>query len=644
MRDGFIRVAAASLPVKPADCIANAEACVDAINRAGAAGVRLLALPELCLTGYTCHDLFGQETLRRSAVEALARVAAATAQWEILVFVGLPYARFGRLYNCAAALYGGRVLALIPKSCIPTYGEFYEGRHFSPAPAAEEEGPEELPVSGSPVWFGRRVLLSCPALPELTVGCELCEDLWAPRQPSEELALAGATVIVNLSASPASVGKGAYRRSLVTGQSARLVCGYVYACASCQESTQDLVFSGDSMIAENGTLLARASSMAPEMIVSELDVKKLSGERLRQSTYGPVCRAGFRVIPVGLPLVETPLSRSFDPHPFVPADPTRRQERCEEIFSIQSAGLARRLEHTRARTCVVGLSGGLDSTLALLVMVRAADRLGWQRSRVTAVTMPCYGTTGRTRSNAEKMAVSLGVSFREIPIGTAVAQHFRDIGLPEDDRSVTYENGQARERTQVLMDLANRLGGLVVGTGDLSELALGWATYNGDHMSMYGVNAGVPKTLVRHMVDYAASISDPALAEVLRDILDTPVSPELLPPSEGEISQKTEDLVGPYELHDFFLYNAIRCGFGPGKVYRLACRAFHGEFDPAAVLHWLQRFYHRFFAQQFKRSCLPDGPKVGSVTLSPRGDWRMPSDASAALWVQEAEALQPSVA
>ena len=635
MKDGFVKVAAASLDVHVADCGYNARQCMEAMDRAEALGVRVLALPELCLTGYTCHDLFGQELLRRKAWEALEAVTAHSRGKHVLTFVGLPVARGGRLYNCAAAVQGGSLLALIPKAHIPGYGEFYEPRHFAAAPG--EEGFLRDLGPWHEVWFGRRVLFCCESLPELVIGCEICEDLWAPRQPSQDLALAGATVIVNLSASPAVIGKGEYRRSLVSGQSGRLVCGYVYACASCRESTQDLVYSGHNIIAENGAVLAESQTMEPDFLVSEIDVKRLMGERMRQTTYcagGDCCK-----VAVDFPLEETPLTRRFDPHPFVPAESASRESRCEEILSIQAAGLAKRLAHPGAKTAVVGLSGGLDSTLALLVMVRAGDLLGWDRKRLWAITMPCYGTTGRTRSNAEKMALSLGVSFREIPIGKAVAQHFEDIGLPQDDRSVTYENGQARERTQVLMDLANRLGGLVIGTGDLSELALGWATYNGDHMSMYAVNAGVPKTLVRHIVAYVAGQSGEALKAVLLDILDTPVSPELLPPTEGEISQKTEDLVGPYELHDFFLYEIVRCGFSPEKVYRLAKLAFGGAYDDATILKWLKNFCRRFFQQQFKRSCLPDGPKVGSVTLSPRGDWRMPSDAWAAQWLEQVEEL-----
>ena len=641
MNDGFVKVAVASVPLRVADCAYNAQQCIAAVLRAKSLGARILVLPELCLTGYSCNDLFGQETLRHKALTALVQVAEATAGAGALTFVGLPFAWNGRLYNCAAALYNGKVLALIPQTHIPNYGEFYEARYFTPAPPTMGQA-RGFWSRGQAVPFGGNVLFTHPELPEFSVGCEICEDLWAPRQPSQDLALAGATVIVNLSASPAVIGKGSYRRDLVAGQSARLMCGYLYACACCQESTQDLVYAGHNLIAENGVVLAESTTMEPDLLVSELDVRHLITERTRQSTHCFSQPEQLLELPLDFPIESTSITRTIDPHPFVPANTAGRQSRCEEILSIQATGLAKRLDHTQAKTALVGLSGGLDSTLALLVMVRAADRLGWDRKRLVAVTMPCYGTTRRTRSNAEAMALALGVTFREIPIGQAVAQHFADIGLPPEDRSVTYENGQARERTQVLMDLANRLGGLVIGTGDLSELALGWATYNGDHMSMYAVNAGVPKTLVRHIVDYVASQSEGVLAGVLRDILATPVSPELLPPADDEISQKTEDLVGPYELHDFFLYQVVRCGYAPGKVYRLAKLAFRGKYPNGELLRWLRNFYRRFFQQQFKRSCLPDGPKVGSVTLSPRGDWRMPSDATADLWLKELDALSES--
>ncbi len=624
MKDGFIKVAAASLDVKVADCAYHAAQVTAAMDRAEALGVHVLTLPELCLTGYSCQDLFLQPTLQQGAWKALEQVVEHSRGMEVLTFVGLPYLHKGKLYNCAAAVQNGKLLALIPKTHIPNYGEFYEGRYFTPAG-------EETQAHGVP--FGTHILFTCPEVPELTVGCELCEDLWAPGQPSQLLAREGATVVVNLSASPAVVGKREYRRALVSGQSARLICGYVYACASCQESTQDTVGSGHNLICENGTMLAESRTMEPDMIVTELDVLRLASQRAGRNTY-PAPEGLCRSVDVHFTVRDTTLTRPVEPLPFAAAR-ALDHDRCEEILDIQAAGLAKRLAHTHAKTAVVGLSGGLDSTLALLVMVRAADRLGWDRNRLWAITMPCYGTTGRTRSNAESMALALGVSFREIPIGDAVAQHFKDIGLSESDRSVTYENGQARERTQVLMDFSNLVGGLVIGTGDLSELALGWATYNGDHMSMYGVNAGVPKTLVRGLVSHVARHSDEALKKVLLDILDTPVSPELLPPAEGEISQRTEDLVGPYELHDFFLYQLLRYGDRPRKVFRLAKYAFQGEYEDETIQKWLHTFCRRFFQQQFKRSCLPDGPKIGSVSLSPRGDWRMPSDAMAVLWLED---------
>lgn len=636
MIHGFIKTAAESLPLRVADCDYNAEACRVSIARAAKDGVKLLVLPELCLTGYTCGDLFFQETLRAGALSALESVKNATKGLKMLTFVGVPFLFGGKLYNTAAALFDGHILGLVPKTNLPNYCEFQEVRYFAPAPGEIYRvslcGEENVP-------FGAKLIFQDTALPAFSVGCEICEDLWAPQSPSTGLTLAGANIIVNPSASPAAAGKEAARRALLTAHSSKLICGYVYASSCAQESTTDLVFSGHNMVAERGKILAEGDSLEPERIVTEIDVERIVTERVRRNTFVQT-PAGYLTVPFCLEPVETPLTRVYPACPFLPEKGEELGSRCEEILTLQACGLAKRLTHSRAETALVGLSGGLDSTLALLVMVRAADSLGWDRKKLVAVTMPCYGTTGRTRGNAEKMAAELGVSFREIPIGDAVAVHFRDIGLPEGDRSVTYENAQARERTQVLMDLANRLGGLVVGTGDLSELALGWATYNGDHMSMYGVNAGVPKTLIRHIVAYCAGKSESALGAVLRDILATPVSPELLPPADGEIAQKTEDLVGPYELHDFFLYYTVRCGFRPAKVWRMAKDAFAGRYEEETLLKWMKNFYRRFFAQQFKRSCLPDGPKVGSVSLSPRGDWRMPSDASAGLWLAEAERLQ----
>ena len=634
MNHGFVKCAAASTPVRVADCAFHAEETVKAIRAAAGQSVRILVLPELGLTGYTCGDLFLQKTLLDGALEALRTVRNATRGLPMLVFAGLPLAVDGKLYNCAAALFNGTVLGVIPKTHLPNYAEFYEARWFAPAP----EGRRTIELLGEPTPFGPNQLFRCETLPELTVGCEICEDLWAPNPPSVGQAMAGATVIANLSASNEVVGKDAYRRELVKNQSARLNCGYLYSSCGDGESTTDLVFSGHHILCEDGAVLAERRDPAPGMAVTELDVHRLSYERRRSNTFtagsgGEVCGS------FSLPQEETVLTRFVDPMPFVPSDETARSCRCEDILNLQAAGLKQRIRHTRCRACVVGLSGGLDSTLALLVAVRAMDALERDRKDILAVTMPCFGTTSRTRDNATSMAELLGVSFLTVPIAAAVEQHFQDIGLPGGDRSVTYENAQARERTQVLMDLANRMGGMVIGTGDLSELALGWATYNGDHMSMYGVNASVPKTLVRHIVRHAAEHAAPALQAVLLDILDTPVSPELLPPRDGEIAQKTEDLVGPYELHDFFLYQILRFGFPPAKVYRLARYAWRDEYSGETILHWLRIFYRRFFQQQFKRSCLPDGPKIGSVSLSPRGDWRMPSDACADLWLQELEAL-----
>ena len=647
MRDGFVKVAAGTPKIRVADCAYNAGQVIALMEQAAEQGVKVLALPELCLTGYTCGDLFLQDTLLRGAEEALGTVLEATKELDILTVVGLPVRNkwTGKLYNCAAILFRGELWGLAPKLHLPNYGEFYEQRWF-----ASGEGVDHMiELCGQEASLSANVVFQCEAVPDLVVGVEICEDLWVPEPPSAALARAGATLILNLSASNEVAGKADYRRALVVGQSARLMCGYVYADAGEGESTTDLVFAGHDMIAENGALLAEGR-FASGLTVSEIDVGRLAFERRRMNTFTPseldpmaeahclgVCRRIF-----SLEMGETALTRPVPPNPFVPQDAGDRASRCQEILTIAASGLKRRLEHTGAGCAVVGLSGGLDSTLALLITARAMDLLDRPRTDILAVTMPCFGTTSRTKSNAQLLAEHMGASFRTVDIGEAVRVHFRDIGQSMEDLSVTFENAQARERTQVLMDLANQRGGLVVGTGDLSELALGWATYNGDHMSMYGVNGSIPKTLVRHLVAYSADQaegSDPELAAVLRDILDTPVSPELLPPKEGEIAQKTEDLVGPYELHDFFLYYAVRWGFSPRKVFRLALHALGDRYDRETILKWLNNFYRRFFAQQFKRSCLPDGPKVGSLTLSPRGDWRMPSDAVNSLWRKELEEL-----
>ena len=638
MRDGFVKVAAGTPKIRVADCRYNAEQIFTLMREADKQGVRVLCLPELCLTGYTCGDLFLQPTLLRGAEEALATVLEATKSLDMVTALGLPVCFENKTYNCAAVIHQGEILALVPKTYLPNYGEFYEKRWFEPAPT----GDRLFSFCGQEVYLGADVVFPCNTMPGLTLGVELCEDLWASTPPSVALAEAGATLILDLSASDETVGKAEYRRSLVTGQSARLVCGYVYADAGEGESTTDMVFVGHDLIAENGALLAERR-FATGLTISEIDVERLTYERRRMTTFRAKADSRIITVPFALESATTTLTRYVSPTPFVPTDARDRAERCDEILKIAALGLKKRIEHTGASAVVVGLSGGLDSTLAILIAAVAMGLLERPASDIIAVTMPCFGTTDRTRDNAVELARRLGATLKRIDIGEAVKVHFRDIGQSMEDHDVTFENGQARERTQVLMDVANQCGGLVVGTGDLSELALGWATYNGDHMSMYGVNASIPKTLVRHLVSYVCGDKeeeDPALSHVLADILDTPVSPELLPAVGGKISQKTEDLVGPYELHDFFLYHAVRWGFPPRKVLRLAEHAFGRTYDRATILKWEKTFYRRFFAQQFKRSCLPDGPKVGSVTLSPRGDWRMPSDAVASLWLEELEGLE----
>ena len=640
MRDGFIKVAAGTPKIRVADCRYNAEQIFTMMREADKQGVKVLCLPELCLTGYTCGDLFLQDTLLCGAEEGLQTILEATRNLDMVTVLGLPVRCKwdNKLYNCAAVIQSGEILGLVPKTYLPNYGEFYEQRWFASGAGVETS----VDLCGETVDMDAAGLFACETVPNLVLGVEICEDLWATEPPSARLARGGATVILNLSASNELVGKSGYRRNLVVGQSGRLVCGYVYADAGEGESTTDLVFTGHNMIAENGALLAERR-FATGLTISEIDVDRLAYERRRMTTFNGQRQADLWRASFSLPLEETRLTRAVSPAPFVPADAEDRAERCNEILKIAALGLKKRLEHTGARTAVVGLSGGLDSTLAILITAVAMKLLDRPASDIIAVTMPCFGTTDRTRDNAVELAERLGATLKRIDIGSAVKVHFKDIGQSMEDHSVTFENGQARERTQVLMDIANQNGGLVIGTGDLSELALGWATYNGDHMSMYGVNAGSPMTLVRHLVAFVSDdkgSEDPRLSAVLDDILDTPVSPELLPAIEGKISQKTEDLVGPYELHDFFLYYAIRWGFPPRKVFRLAEHALGRTYDRATILKWLNSFYRRFFTQQFKRSCLPDGPKVGSVTLSPRGDWRMPSDAVAALWLEELEGLE----
>lgn len=635
MKEGFLKVAAATPRIRVADCAYNTARVEELIAAAAEQGVSLCVFPELVLTGYTCGDLFLQEALLDAAEEGLARILQSSARFALVFAVGLPVRLDNALYNCAAICYKGKILGLVPKQNVPNYSEFYEVRHFTSGVGMKTR---MVQLCHQEVPMGTDLLFRCRTMPEFVLGCEICEDLWVPQPPSAKLAQAGATVLVNLSASSELVGKAAYRRRIVAGQSARLACGYVYVDAGMGESTQDLVFSGHDLICENGTILAESERFTTGLICSELDLGRLSYERRRMNTFGQT-QNQMTDIWFDLPLYEVSLTRTFAQLPFVPSNKLELDEHCEEILQIQAAGLAARLRHTRAKAAVIGLSGGLDSTLALIVTVHAFDLLGWERSRIHTITMPCFGTTQRTKSNAEQLAEAYGTSLQCIDIKAAVEQHFSDIGHDSDKLDVTFENAQARQRTYLLMDIANQLGGLVIGTGDLSELALGWATYNGDHMSMYGVNASVPKTLVRYLTAFEAEHAPEGLREILLDVLGTPVSPELLPPKDGEISQKTEELVGPYELHDFFLYYMLRFGYPPRKVYRIAVRTFEGVYDKAVIKKWLVTFIRRFFQQQFKRSCLPDGPKVGSVSLSPRGDWRMPSDAVSEVWLREAENL-----
>ena len=638
MKDGFIRVAASTPEVKVADVEYNREQICCRIIEGRERGAKIMVFPELVLTGYTCGELFNQKPLLTKAREELKKLVDFTAGSDMLVFAGVPWEYNNKLYNTAAAIQDGELLALIPKMCLPNYSEFYELRYFNPG----FEKPVAVPWEDGYVLMGSKILFNCANVENLVVGAEICEDVWVLNPPSIGHASAGATVIVNCSASDETTGKSDYRRSLISGQSARLLCGYSYANAGEGESTQDLVFGGQNIIAENGTMLAESRRFENETVYADMDLERLECERRRMTTYQTAGRENYVFIDFSLHEDENRPERFIDPSPFVPQDEESRNRRCEEILSIQAMGLKKRLKHTGCRSAVIGISGGLDSTLALLVTVRAFDLLGLARDKIICVTMPCFGTTDRTYHNACYLTKKLGASLLEVDIKDAVANHFRDIGHDSSVHDVTYENSQARERTQVLMDIANKYNGMVIGTGDMSELALGWATYNGDHMSMYGVNSSVPKTLVRHLVRYFAdTCGEKELSEVLLDVLDTPVSPELLPPEkDGKIAQKTEDLVGPYELHDFYLYYILRYGYHPGKIYRLAVIAFEGVYDNAVILKWLKVFYRRFFSQQFKRSCLPDGPKVGSAAVSPRGDLRMPSDACSRLWLEELEQIE----
>lgn len=649
MKYGFVKTACASPRLKVADCNFNSEQIICAAKDAAKNGASVIVFPELSITGYTCGDLFFQRTLQNASEVQLKRIISETAKLDSVIFVGLPVPRAEGIFNCAAAIKGGELLALFAKSYLPNYGEFYERRHFTPfqqnmnTQFIDFAGFEEVP-------FGTDILIQDEKDSAITIGCELCEDLWVPVPPSSRHILAGATIIANLSGGNEIIGKADYRRSLVKSHSARSLCAYLYANAGLDESTQDMVFAGHNLISENGTLLAESSLFSSETIYADIDVERLCQERRRTTSFGfsannNTFNSNYVIVQIKMNVEKAAgeFSRYVDPHPFVPSDKDKRTQRCLEVITLQAQGLAKRLRHINCQSAVIGLSGGLDSTLALLITCRAFDLCGIERSKVTAITMPCFGTTDRTYNNACSLAKECGATLKEVPIADAVRQHFADLGHDESLHDVTYENCQARERTQVLMDYANKTNGIVIGTGDLSELALGWCTYNGDHMSMYGVNSSIPKTLVRYLVQWFAEASEDAknekFASVLKDILDTPVSPELLPPKEGVISQVTEDLVGPYELHDFYLYYLLRFGFSPAKIYFLAQNA-NLPYGKDVILKWLKIFYRRFFTQQFKRSCMPDGAKVGTINLSPRGDWRMPSDAVYSAWNEELETLK----
>ncbi len=637
---GFVKVAAAVPELKVADCSFNVDKIIGMIREADEAGVQIIAFPELSLTAYTCADLFQQQLLLKRALEGLRRTAESTRGLGLAAIVGLPLFADNQLFNCAAVIQDGKVLGIVPKTYIPGYGEFYEERWFASGRDVKNTSVNLWDIQ---VPFGTDLLFEAQGKDNVSFGVEICEDLWAPVPPSSYLAVAGAALIFNLSASNELIGKHEYRRELIRQQSGKCIAGYIYASSGVNESTTDLVFGGYAMIAENGGILKESERFIRRghMTITEIDVRKLENDRIRNTSYmsGDNARS-FRRVSFSLCDSKTDgLKRRVDPHPFVPSNEAERDIRCKEIFSIQTAGLGKRLSHTGIKNAVIGISGGLDSTLALIVTAKTFDLLGIPRENITAITMPGFGTTDATYDNSVQLIRSFGAAFREINIKDACLKHFDDIGHDPVIHDVTYENVQARERTQILMDIANKQGGLVVGTGDLSELALGWCTYNGDHMSMYSVNCGIPKTLVKYLVKWAKdNVADESTAQVLQRILDTPITPELLPPdTSGKIQQKTEDIVGPYELHDFFLYHALRYGAEPSKVLFLAKHAFKGVYDDTTINKWLVKFYKRFFSQQFKRSCLPDGPKVGTISLSPRGDWRMPSDASAEEWIKELE-------
>jgi NAD+ synthase (glutamine-hydrolysing) len=640
---GFIRVATAIPNVKVADCHYNIARIKGLIEAADKQGVQLICFPELCITAYTCADLFLQKRLLNAAEESLSELLEETKKKDILFIVGMPFIQSNRLYNIAVVCQAGKVLGAVPKMYIPNYNEFYEKRWFS---SGKDNLESEISLCGQTAPFGSKILF---ASGEFRFGIEICEDLWLPQAPSCQLALAGAQVIFNLSASDEVIGKNAYLKKMIAQQSAKCIAGYVYVSSGFGESTTDLVFAGNGLIAENGTYIAQSErfKFEEQLIIGEIDIDKLDSDRLKSSAFyvgsTDVDMNEFQKVKFELKEVKIDkLSRKIDPHPFVPSSDNERKDRCNEIFSIQTSGLATRLYHTGIKNAVIGISGGLDSTLALLVCVKTFDKLGIDRKNIHGITMPGYGTTGRTYNNSLNMMKSLGITMKEISIKAACDQHFKDIEHDPTVTDITFENTQARERTQILMDYANKVNGLVVGTGDLSELALGWATYNGDHMSMYGVNTSIPKTLVKYLVKYAAEYEmDAAARETLLDVVDTPISPELLPADkDGKIAQKTEDSVGPYELHDFFIYYTLRFGYTPSKIFFLICQAMEGRYDKETILKWMKTFYRRFFNQQFKRSCMPDGPKVGSVCLSPRGDWRMPSDASYNEWKTELDEIE----
>ena len=639
MRYGFVKVCAATPEIKVADVEYNTRNIINAISESAKKGSEITVFPELCVCGYTCGDLFNQKVLLESVEKALAKICEATSGIAPLVFVGAPIASGGKLYNCAVAICGGHIIGIVPKTYIPNYGEFYERRYFTPAP----EEPFYIDICGQQdILVDTHIIFSAANCADLTVSAEICEDLWSPISPSIEHTQAGANIIVNLSCSDETAGKAEYRKDLVKIQSAKLVCGYIYCDAGDGESTTDMAFAGHNLICENGACVAESKLFENGLLYGEVDIELISSERRRIASGYYDCNdyGYYSVVEFQAGNAQTDILREISKTPFIPKDGIKLNERTELILNIQSKGLEKRLKHTGAKTAVIGISGGLDSALALLVTCRAFKAIGKSLKDIIAVTMPAFGTTDKTKNNSLKLIEAVGATGKIIPVGQSVLKHFEDIGHNPDDVDITYENAQARMRTMVLMDIANETGGLVIGTGDLSELALGWATYNGDHMSMYGVNASVPKTLVKHLIKYEAEKLGGAAGEVLESILNTEISPELLPPEkDGSIAQKTEDLVGPYILHDFFLYYAIRYAYAPDKIYYLAKRAFKGEFDDKTLKKWLKNFYKRFFAQQFKRSCVPDGVKVGSVCLSPRGDWRMPSDASANLWLEIIEKL-----